>query len=440
MIAPLLRPVNVPVFMLPADFAPEEILPGKLRKRVDDARWFLHTVLLKVAHGDTDEYGYARLDSRILRRVMSKRAQPAVVRALVDAEVIEPPAPYCAGVKAKGYKPTARTSAQRCVLVEAQDRKLIERIQREGERLQMKQETHWLPIHYQLREIQGGLTILPAADVILEGLAAEARLCQWILAENIRRRFVRFDVKSTGRVFNLVTGLKRELRKTLRLEGEPIVGVDIRCAQPALLGALMRASAARNVPTYKRRARDDCRSSPLGSSSPGVLGFNCLLSSLLKENDPPRLGSDFLRFESAALSGELYADIIDCCRASGVPLPDDPQEARERVKKLLPRDVIAKKGKYRSPFQVAFRIAHPSVHKFVRWMNRRDHGELIRALQRLESYVVIENVAPRLVSRGISIVTLHDAIYCRTDDVPAVVDAFAETFEELGVRLTVKSE
>ena len=75
----------------------------------------------------------------------------------------------------------------------------------------------------------------------------------------------------------------------------------------------------------------------------------------------------------------------------------------------------------------------------MRWINQRDHAELIRALQRLESWLVVENVAPRLVGR-FPIVTLHDAIYARTGDLPAVVDAFGETFEELGVQLRVKME
>ena len=144
MIARLPRPVNAPLFMVPVDFAPEELLPANLRKRADDARWFLHTVIRKVAHGDTDPHGWARLDSRILRRVMSKRSQPGVVRALVEGGVIEPPAPHCAGVKAKGYRPTARTLAQRCTLVEARDRRLIERIQREAERLEAEQRARWL--------------------------------------------------------------------------------------------------------------------------------------------------------------------------------------------------------------------------------------------------------------------------------------------------------
>ena len=164
------RAVNAPLLAVPASFEPAEVLPARLRRRADDAKWFLHSIVTKTAHGETDERGYARLDSRVLRRVMSKRTQPAVVRALVDAGVIDPPAPYFAGVKAKGYRLTQETLRQQCKLVEAQDRQLIKRLQRERERLQREEVSRWLPTHHRLAESQRGLTILPAADAILDGL------------------------------------------------------------------------------------------------------------------------------------------------------------------------------------------------------------------------------------------------------------------------------
>ena len=35
--------------------------------------------------------------------------------------------------------------------------------------------------------------------------------------------------------------------------------------------------------------------------------------------------------------------------------------------------------------------------EFIRYVNRHDHGEMVRGLQRLESILVIEHVVPRLV-------------------------------------------
>jgi hypothetical protein len=168
-------------------------------------------------------------------------------------------------------------------------------------------------------------------------------------------------------------------------------------------------------------------------------GLPGLLLASSWETDGLPLASDFALFESIILKGDLYSQIIADCRAAGVVLPDDAEEARERVKVLLMRDVLAKKKPYPSPFEAVFQRAFPAVHQFVRWINQADHGELIRTLQRLESWLVVENVAPRLVGR-FPIVTLHDAIFARIEDLPAVVDAFGETFEELGLPLKVKVE
>jgi hypothetical protein len=232
-----------------------------------------------------------------------------------------------------------------------------------------------------------------------------------------------------------VLGLKRELRKAVRLAGEPIGGVDIACAQPGLLGVLIRLVEAGNVPTYIQRihpAHLRRLTSLLPDSLDGLRG--------LLEKNSPHFGPDLCRFESAASRGGLYYDLITLCDAGGVVLPEDPLVAKEQVKLLLVRDVLAKRGHYPSPFETVFRRAFPTVYGFVRRVNRTDHGELIRALQCVESWLVIENVAPRLVARGIPIVTLHDAIYSRVGDVPAVVDAFEETFKELGLRLKLKPE
>jgi hypothetical protein len=79
------------------------------------------------------------------------------------------------------------------------------------------------------------------------------------------------------------------------------------------------------------------------------------------------------------------------------------------------------------------------VHRIIRAINRDDHAELIRLLQRLESWLVIHQAAPRLIGR-IPIVTLHDAIYCQRQNVQTVACAFGEVFEDLGFRMALKCE
>ena len=328
--------------------------------------------------------------------------------------------------------------AQRHKRVTVRDRQLISRLERERDRLRREELLQWLPIHHQLAESQRALTILPAADAILDQLKPAAQLCQRILVENIRRATFRFTVSNTGRCFNGLTGLKRELRKVVHLAGQPIGGVDIRCAQPALLTILARLNGGQNVPTYISALLSlaSSRSSACFRPCSGLPGLELALS---LPADVVLLEPDFVSFESLVVGGNLYEQLIADCRAAEVALPERDDEAREEVKRLMMRDVLAKKGRYRSSFEDVFRRAFPSIHRLIRWINQNDHAELIRTLQRLESWLVIENVAPRLLDRCPT-VTLHDAIYAGIEDLPAVEDAFQETFEEWDVRLRVKVE
>jgi hypothetical protein len=112
---------------------------------------------------------------------------------------------------------------------------------------------------------------------------------------------------------------------------------------------------------------------------------------------------------------------------------------RNCVKLAFLRDVLAKRGSYPSRVEQAFRMLFPGVHAFIRAVNRRDHGELIRHLQRLESWLVVEQVAPRLVGR-VPCVTLHDAIYSTLRSLTAVEATFEEVFDEIGIHLKLKRE
>ena len=101
--------------------------------------------------------------------------------------------------------------------------------------------------------------------------------------------------------------------------------------------------------------------------------------------------------------------------------------------------MLAKKGKYPSEVEQVFRAEFPTVFQFIRGVNADDHSELIRLLQQMESWLIIDQVSPRLIDRT-SVVTLHDAIYASRHDLPTVEDVFEDTFARLGFRLSLKRE
>jgi hypothetical protein len=242
-------------FTLPRSFDPSEFLATpRLQLRADDARWLVSTILRKIANRDTDPWGCVRLDSRILRRIMYAPMVTDVIRALEQGAIET--TPYCAGIKAKGFRLAKRYLADCCVRRPVVDPRLIGRLEQERQRLDAEdRQSHWLPIHYRLEAEQRRLTIDPAADAILATLPEHTRLCQNVLVSHLRHREFPFSVSSTGRVFNAITGLKRELRRALRIGGEPVGGVDIACAQPALLALEIARHAPSNglkkLSTYK---------------------------------------------------------------------------------------------------------------------------------------------------------------------------------------------
>jgi hypothetical protein len=293
------------------------------------------------------------------------------------------------------------------------DPRLRERLEAERRRLEaLDTRAAWLPIHHALNREQHALSIdVESADRILDGLSnPHCRLCQSVLVGYLQRRTFRFSVGSTGRVFNSFSNLKTELRSAVRLAGEPIGNVDLVCSQPALLAVEMLLQNPTNGVKGRATYMDSGADSPLPPPCP------C---------PAPDSASPFL---SLVLSGQLYEFLA---AKTGL--------SRDTVKLSLLRDVLAKKGRYPSAMEEVFRREFPEVYAYVRRVNRDDHAELIRRLQRLESRLVIHRVCPTLIGR-IPIITLHDSIYSRVDGLAVVETAFEEVFRTMGFRLSLKRE
>ena len=107
-------------------------------------------------------------------------------------------------------------------------------------------------------------------------------------------------------------------------------------------------------------------------------------------------------------------------------------------------DILAKRGNYPSAVEDVFREHFPTVHRFVRNINKggSEHANLIRLLQRAESDLVIGTVAADLAVRRpeMFILTLHDSIFATARDVPFLRDAFEAAFKRNGFSMSLKEE
>ncbi len=371
--------------------------------RVTDAavaNYFMGTLVRKTMHEDVDPWGFVRMHSEILQQEIGYR-YAKIIGPLKGAGVYET-AGYSVGRHSTGYKLTDRFVNDEFEKRTIHDEVLEERITRAWKERQKS----WLPIHHALNDQQQAITITDKAYTVIDGLEKRnAQICQRALVENIRQRDWHFSVSQFGRVFNAATGLTQDVRNQVRLDGNRIGCIDIDCCQPALLSSLL-------------------------ASNRGEDGGNTTLHTCRSALTLPSgwYGSDVERFRELSCRGDLY---------DWLGLRCNPEV--KNVKRRVLVDVLAKRGSYQSDVEDQFRRDFPTVYAAIRFINRHDHGELIRRLQRLESTLVIENIAPLLLGR-FPFVTVHDAIYSGVDDLPAVEDAFHETFKELGFSISLKRE
>jgi len=405
----------------------------------DDARWLMDTIIRKTIDHDLDGRGCVRLDSRIIKQNMCKHKASDVISCLAEGQAIDI-LPATPGSRSTGFRIGARFLADRHVRVFATDPRLIERVNAAIDRMNKEDPSApLLPIHEQLNEGQKCLSITDDADAIIESLKPKAIICQDVLVGNIRQQDYPFSVSSTGRVFNAITGLKRELRQCLRIDGDRVGSVDIRCAQPAFLAMLIQH--ANTAPTaddgVNQFDRGVQRRGPGGQGPGATRNPIPICNPLLPPVEVEKCcqvakSAEFETYKSLVCSGEFYPWV-----ASKTGL--DLQYVKDRfIKDVLAKD-IKKRGDYPSEVQDAFRSLFPSVFKFVREMNSDDHGTLIRLLQRMESRLVIESLSPRLLGR-ISFVTLHDEVYAQKTDLHLVRSEFDRMFDEIGFRMALKEK
>lgn len=371
-------------------------------ENADVCRWTTNVVTRKLAHDDIDDDGAVRINTLTLRRVTGSRVNTC--KMLCEAGILETDGSYRAGARSKAYTLGPEYLGRKIVFSLPTDNAMIFRIHKEFERIDEENKRTWLPEHNRLDAMQREyLTLSPEAEHVVESLPRDderdyRRVCQGALVRAIRDRQFHASVHH-GRFFNSITSLKKEIRNhCMRIAGEPTVNLDICCAQPALLGLLM----------YKLQKQER-------SGVAAVMPKNVV--SKLPSKLPTVDGAEMQHYLGVVQGGVMYAEILE---ALGWP-----ESRAKEVKRGFLRDVLAKKGSYPSAIEETFRSRFPTVHRFVKAVNDGSHSRLIVMLQEMEGFVMYGHVTPLC---DFPIVTLHDGIYCRANDIDELRVAFHEGF------------
>jgi hypothetical protein len=219
-----------------------------------------------------------------------------------------------------------------------------------------------------------------------------------------------------GRAHSIVTRTPRVLREAFRVDGSPLIEIDVASAQPLLLGVTVRTATA--------ASRSDVRGDEEGSSAGGSeeggageegggggeggeKGRRRPLSSIRHADLHSCMQtSDLDEYMQICETGRFYKELARTLRMQF----SSPSE-RALVKVQAMRLIFGRHHPSRPAWR-RFASRWPAVACYLVQLKRGDYRRVAHALQRAESSLMIEGVAGELMHRhpGTPVLTIHDSV------------------------------
>lgn len=315
--------------------------------------------------------------------------------ALIDLGVIERSGYYTPGQAAFRYKFTEAYESKYVVL-ELDNQKLIRRIA--GVFRIFRQEAA-KSVRGRSEQVQflKKLTIAPGfMDFIDENYSIDTEAYNRVLASAIRILngdiFYKVD-NTSGRFHSNVTNCPSGFRPYLRVNGEPLINIDVKNCQPYLstivLTDPLKASAFTENPA-----------------------FIMVLQSLKVSHK-----QDVRKYISLVVNGNFYEYLMNEFAASGLHL--DRSATKRQVLRILFARNRAPKNETNRKAREVFKKCFPTVHRIFNKVRGTAKGDKFHSfkrfailLQRMESYLMLDLVVKRIRREMPDVValTVHDSV------------------------------
>lgn len=196
------------------------------------------------------------------------------------------------------------------------------------------------------------------------------------------------DLKGTGRVYNFLSSLPRELREFIRIDGKEIVEMDIANSQPLLLLPLLKEVENEvDVKLYKKL----CETGKF---------YDYVRNMLADDNKDNKKDSTF--------KVDFFSKIF----------------------------FSTEKRNYR--WRELFDNEFPTVSRIITETKKDNYKDLALMLQRNESEIMINQVSRILLENGNDdFFTIHDAIYTTKESKDVVLNVLFSVYENLNIKPTI---
>jgi hypothetical protein len=333
---------------------------------------------------------YIPMNAVVMRRILDKRHYKRILQNLSLWGIIEEDRQYLVGQKSRSYRLTAQyANVDFCTF--AYSPKFSARldvIQKEDRKKQLT------AVHKDIAEqIERNFTVdMTVAKKLLKTLQLDktTAIRTRLALDRMRRGEFGHSVSGkTGRYFNHLVNLKRELRQAIVCrDGRRLLEVDIANSQPFFLAFLLEC-IERNVKEVLKIAED-------------VKVDTATLPKL-------SLHRDLQQFKELTVRGRFYEYL---CMQTGL--------SREVVKEETLKTFF-KPMYYTTAFEKTFHRLFPHVFAVLKTLKPKSaHNTLAILLQRMESMVVIETLCDLMVVEDIPYIPLHDGVLVPSQTAPSV--------------------
>lgn len=226
---------------------------------------------------------------------------------------------------------------------------------------------------------------------------------------------------TSGRFHSNVTNMAQGLRPYLRVNGEPLLNLDVKNSQPYLSTILLT---------------DPVKVSWMTENP----AFAMLLQNLKVSRN-----EDVIKYLSLAVSGQLYEYLMKEYAKAGIYVLNEKtyDEVRDATKKQVLRILFARnrmpKDDINRRCRQIFKDRFPTVHKIFSRVRGSSRGTKFQnfkrfaiLLQRIEAYLMLDVILKRIYKEmpGVIAITIHDSIMTGilTNNVEAVRKIMIEEF------------
>lgn len=409
-------------------------LSGLPAKHHDYARLFIHRLIARrIFNRRLKGQSYISMDSRIIRQYIPNRHVTPILDYLVESGQLERTG-YCEGNSTR-YRLSDELHRSRCVMHPPKSSFVARKLKEHKERQRKMDDARKRPVHrhldFWLKRVRidekaamqfvsdkhskfswlSSLAEVPMVAMVADQLAddrlhAEASI-QAIVLKDFRSKPCQY-----GRYHTNISCFHKVLRPFLRIDGQPLVEVDVSACQPLCLAVLLH-DIKKDILTSVPLTVEQIRLAHTLSIFPV-----CCASG--EEGDT-------IRYQKDCESGKFYERMQEICKV----------DSKSQMKKKLFKDVFFGKRTL-----AGFRKAYPTMARLIDWVRQPDYKHLSHELQRIESSIVIDDACEvmRVQHPDVPILTIHDAIMTTLEHVSLVKDVLRAAFNRRGVNPQIKPE